>query len=64
MDNIFHTDVLIIGGGAAGVAAAVAASRSGLNVSLLERNAYLGGKATAAEVGTVCGLYEQTHDFV
>jgi len=58
MDNIFHTDVLIIGGGAAGVAAAVAASRSGLNVSLLERNAYLGGKATAAEVGTVCGLYE------
>jgi hypothetical protein len=25
---------------------------------LIERNAYLGGKATAAEVGTVCGLYK------
>ena len=57
MDDIQHTDVLVVGGGAAGVAAAVAAARNGSKVTLLERNAYLGGKATAAEVGTVCGLY-------
>ena len=57
MENVQHTDVVVLGGGSAGVAAAVAAARNGLRVILIERNAYLGGKATAAEVGTVCGLY-------
>ena len=57
METILHTDIVILGGGAAGIAAAIAASRKGLQVTLIERNAYLGGKATAAEVGTVCGLY-------
>ncbi|MEP7237858.1 MAG: FAD-dependent oxidoreductase [Ferruginibacter sp.] len=58
METVQHTDVVVLGGGSAGVAAAVAASRKGLQVILIERNAYLGGKATAAEVGTVCGLYK------
>ena len=58
MDTIQHTDVVVLGGGSAGVAAAVAAARKGSRVILIERNAYLGGKATAAEVGTVCGLYQ------
>ncbi|MGB4843783.1 MAG: FAD-dependent oxidoreductase [Ferruginibacter sp.] len=58
MDNNLHTDVVVLGGGSAGVAAAVAAARKGLQVVLIERNAYPGGKATAAEVGTVCGLYK------
>jgi NAD(P)-dependent dehydrogenase (short-subunit alcohol dehydrogenase family) len=53
-----HTDVVVLGGGAAGVAAAVAAAGKGAKVILIERNAYLGGKATAAQVGTVCGLYK------
>ncbi len=57
MDTIQHTDILVLGGGTAGIAAAVAASRKGLKVTLIERNSFLGGKATAAEVGTVCGLY-------
>lgn len=53
-----HTDVVVLGGGSAGIAAAVAAARKGLQVILIERNAYPGGKATAAQVGTVCGLYK------
>jgi hypothetical protein len=57
METVLHTDVVVLGGGSAGVAAAVAAARKGLRVMLIERNAYLGGKATAAEVGTICGLY-------
>ena len=57
METSQHTDVVVLGGGSAGVAAAVAAARKGLQVILIERNTYLGGKATAAEVGTVCGLY-------
>jgi hypothetical protein len=50
-------DVLVIGGGAAGVAAAAAAGSAGAQVLLLERYGFLGGLATAAQVGTVCGLY-------
>lgn len=57
METVLETDIVVLGGGSAGVAAAVAAARNGLRVMLVERNAYLGGKATAAEVGTVCGLY-------
>jgi hypothetical protein len=50
-------EVLVVGGGAAGIAAAVAAARAGSRVVLLEKYGFLGGLATAAEVGTICGLY-------
>ncbi len=50
-------DVLVLGGGAAGVSAAISAAKQGAKVALLERNAFLGGKATAAYVATICGLY-------
>jgi len=53
----WETDVMVLGGGPAGLAAAVAASRQGLRVVLVDRNPFLGGTATAAEVGTICGLY-------
>ncbi len=53
-----ETDILIVGGGSAGIAAAVAASHSGHKVTLVERHPYLGGKATSSEVGTICGLYK------
>ena len=52
-----NTDVLVVGGGAAGIGAAVAAGRAGAKVVLLERYGFLGGMATAGQVGTVCGLY-------
>lgn len=54
------TDVLVVGGGAAGVAAAVTAARAGLRVTLLERYGFCGGGAVAGLSGTVCGLYEAT----
>ncbi len=50
-------DVLVVGGGAAGVAAAVGAANEGAKVILTEHNSFLGGKASAAIVGTICGLY-------
>ena len=52
-----NTDVLVIGAGSAGIAAAIAAAESGLRVLLLERYGFTGGMATAAMVGTICGLY-------
>jgi len=56
------SDVLIIGGGAAGVAAAVTAARQGLSVTLVERYGFCGGGAVAGLSGTVCGLYEATEN--
>ena len=49
--------MVVIGGGAAGIAASVSAAESGLKVILIERYGFLGGLATAAMVGTICGLY-------
>ncbi|MGE0601264.1 MAG: FAD-dependent oxidoreductase [Dehalococcoidia bacterium] len=43
---IAETDVLVIGGGSAGIAAAVAASRAGARTMLVERYGALGGLAT------------------
>ncbi len=48
-------DVLVCGGGMAGVAAAVAAAREGAEVLLVERWGFLGGSATAAAVGQFVG---------
>jgi len=50
-------DVLVAGGGPAGIAAASAAGRLGARVVLLEHYGFLGGLATAGMAGTVCGLY-------
>ncbi|MDP6705025.1 MAG: FAD-dependent oxidoreductase [Alphaproteobacteria bacterium] len=43
-------DVLVVGGGAAGLAAAVAAARAGADTLLVERYGYLGGLATGGMV--------------
>lgn len=51
------TDVLVVGGGAAGVAAACTAARQGLKVTVLERYGFTGGGAVAGLSGTICGLF-------
>ena len=55
-----NADVIVAGGGAAGVATAVTAARQGLKVVLVERYGFCGGGAVAGMSGTVCGLYEAT----
>ncbi|MDH3518992.1 MAG: FAD-dependent oxidoreductase [Myxococcales bacterium] len=50
-------DVAVVGGGSAGIAAAVAAARRGARTLLVERADVLGGNATQACVHTICGLY-------
>lgn len=55
-------DVLVVGAGAAGVAAAVASARQGLQVVLVERYGFCGGGAVAGLSGTVCGLYQATQN--
>jgi hypothetical protein len=51
-------DVVVVGGGAAGLAAAVAAGNAGARTALVERYGFLGGMATAGMVSTICGLYQ------
>jgi hypothetical protein len=50
-------DVLVVGGGSAGIAAAVSAARLGASVLLVERNGYLGGTLSMVTLGSICGLY-------
>lgn len=59
---IADVDVCVVGGGPAGLGAALAAARLGARVCLLERHAFLGGNFTAASVGAVCGLYVKAGD--
>ncbi len=54
-----EVDLLVIGGGAAGCAAAVTGSRLGLRTSLVEEMPFLGGMSTGGCVGTLCGFYVQ-----
>jgi FAD-dependent oxidoreductase family protein len=56
-DVLADADVVVAGGGPAGLGAAVAAARAGASVVLCERYGFLGGNLTVAKVGTICGLY-------
>ena len=54
---VLHTtDVLVVGGGPAGVAAALAARRTGASVTLVERYGHLGGQWTGGLVLIVVGM--------
>ena len=54
-------EVVVLGGGPAGMAAAVAAARMGRSTILIERYGFLGGMGTAAGVTNFCGLHANVH---
>ncbi|MFD0555746.1 FAD dependent oxidoreductase [Stackebrandtia endophytica] len=55
-------DVVVVGGGPAGVAAATVAAESGLSVVLIEKYGFCGGAAVAGMSGTICGMYLATEE--
>jgi hypothetical protein len=54
-------EVAVLGGGPAGIAAAVASARAGRRTLLIERYGFLGGMGTAAGVTNFCGLHANVH---
>jgi len=54
-------DVVVLGGGPAGIAAATSAARHGARTLLVERYGFLGGMGTAAGVTNFCGLHANVH---
>lgn len=54
-------EVVVLGGGPSGIAAAAAAARSGRSTILVERYGFLGGSGTAACISDFCGLHANVH---
>ncbi|MFD1697036.1 FAD-dependent oxidoreductase [Roseibium aestuarii] len=52
-------DVIVAGGGAAGVGAALGAARAGAKTLLVEKYGFLGGAATSSNVLAYCGFFQQ-----
>ena len=52
-------DVVVVGGGCAGFAAAVAASRNGARTLVLEQFPFFGGTATASLMANIVGTRNQ-----
>ena len=53
-----QVDILVAGGGTAGICAAIAAARGGANVWVTEQNGFFGGTMISGIVGGFCGIFE------
>lgn len=57
LDVFGEYDVVVVGGGPAGIAASVSAAKHGAKTLLIERYGFLGGMGTAGGVTNFAGLY-------
>lgn len=57
-------DVVIVGGGPAGIVSAISAARKGVKVLLVEQHGYLGGNMTASLVGPMMSFHAGTQQVI
>ncbi|MCT4606276.1 MAG: FAD-dependent oxidoreductase [Marinisporobacter sp.] len=55
-------DIVVIGGGPAGIATAVTAGEQGMKTLIIEKNGFFGGANVAGYSGTIGGLYSSAED--
>jgi hypothetical protein len=58
--TVADVDVVVVGAGPAGVAAATVLGEAGLSVIIVEKYGFAGGAAVAGMSGTICGMYLAT----
>lgn len=56
--------MVVVGGGSAGIGAAIGAAQAGASVHLIERYPFLGGAATVSSVLSYCGFFDQRRELV
>ncbi|MGE5614339.1 MAG: FAD-dependent oxidoreductase, partial [Bacillota bacterium] len=58
VEDTYSCDVLVVGGGPAGIASAIASARAGADTILIEKYGFVGGSATASIVGPFMTCYD------
>jgi len=59
-----RADIVVVGAGAAGIAAAVGAARAGAETVLLDQGSAAGGTGGFSGLTTLCGLYDEAGKFL
>lgn len=59
----FSYDVVVVGGGSAGIAAAIGAAAYGAKTLLIERNSYFGGQVVNCSIPTYDGFFTRAEPF-
>ncbi len=60
----YKVDIVVVGGGLAGVISAIASAEKGIRVLLVEKNSFLGGTSTAALLGEMNAVTRDGVNFV
>ena len=64
MCEMRECDVLVVGGGVAGIAAAVTSTRTGASTILVEKQSFIGGTIQSCFHNALCCFYSQDGEHI